>query len=596
MVEKPGPAYRGDQPYIFVSYAHVDMELVYPEIEWLTNQGFNVWYDEGISPGSVWREELARAIEHCSLFLLYVSEGTNASDHCMKELSFALDSGRRLLAVHLEVTELSAGLRLSLSDRQAILKYELADAAYRETLEGALRSQVQVFREPVSQAPRVAKRKKAQRIAIAAAILMGLGLASWLVPDNETESPDDRQALEALPFADRPVIAVLPFRNLSSEADDDYFVMGLTEDLIDRLASWRRFPVVGSYSSATYQDSTMQPRQIAEELGARYLVQGSVRRAKDTVRINVGLYDASSGVQIWSERYDQVFTDVLTLQDEISEAVVRQMYPKLNLFDQKRAIRRAPQNMTAWDLTQQGWWHFSRETEQGNRLAKASYRKASELDPTSATAVSGLALAHYASIVGGWTDDPEHSIEQLIDAAERSVALDPQDPMSQHALGHAHALSGNRRGMVEAFTTSLELNPSSTLIAACAGEGFAMAGEFEPAIDALNTALRLGPKDPFAYANYHSLALAHFAAGRYEEAATWARRSLSVNPQFVFALRTLATSLANSNQLEAARTALHRATQLEPVFTLAGVGRYFLAAKPAVAERYRNGLRQAGLD
>jgi len=594
-MEKPFPAYRGDEPYIFVSYAHTDTASVYPEIARLTGQGFNIWYDEGISPGTVWRDELGRALENCSAFLLFVSQGMNASDHCMKELNFALDGDCGLLVVHLEETELSAGLRLSLSDRQAILKYELTDASYQATLDAALRSQVPATRDPVrATAPSADSRRIPRRISIAAVALIVIGMVAWLATDYSMPPPDTSD-LDKVALMDRPAIAVLPFKNLSGNPDDVYFIDGLTEDLIDRLSGWRRFPVISSFSSAGYGDDSVTPRQIARELDARYLVQGSVRRVNKKIRINVALYDASSGEHIWNARYDPPFDDVLTIQDEISGAVVGQMYPQLDLFDQQRAIRRNPEDMTAWDLTQRAWWHFVRATPADNLRSQESFREASERDPANAIAAAGLALTHYQSVSSGWSSTPEDSIRQLVNDAERSVVLDNLDPMSHHALGHAYALTGNREGMIKAFSTSLELNPNSALVAICAGEGFAMAGESAAAIDSLEVALRLSPRDPGVYWVYHALALAHFAAERYDEAIKWSRDALSYNPEFAFAHRTLAASLAYDAQPDAARAALMRATELDPNNTLAG-GQRALLTDPAFAERYLQGLRMAEFD
>ncbi len=598
MVEKPFPAYQGDEPYVFVSYSHADIELVYPELARLNAQGFNIWYDEGISPGTVWRDELARAIESCSVFLLFVSEATNASDQCMKELNFALDADHGLLAVHLDTSELSPGLRLSLSDRQAIIKHELSEAAYHEMLDEALRDQLPASRAPVVAVPVAPARGRSNglRIGLAAAAVAVIGVVAWLATDRQMAPPTDDMEASAVPFADRPAIAVLPFKNMSGNSDDAYFVDGLTEDLIDRLASWRQFPVIGSFSSTGYRNDSADPRQVAIELGARYLVRGSARRTKDAVRVNVQLYDANSMMQIWSQRYERPFDDVLAAQDEISSAVVGQMYPELHQFDQQRAMKRHPDDMNAWDLTQQGWWYLWKGNRAGNQQARESYRQAGELDPSYAAAAAGLALTHYQSVSSGWSDAPEESIELLIQAAERSVVLDHVDPLSQHALGHAYALSGNRPGMIEAFNTSLELNPSSALVAICAGEGLAMAGESDAAITALDTAMRLSPKDPLAVWTYNAMAMAHFGNERDDEAVTWARRALSHNPEFAFGYRTLATSLAHAGQLDAAREALDRATQIEPNFTYAGGRRVLLTGSPEFAKRYMDGLRMAGLE
>ncbi len=588
-MERPFHAYRGDEPYVFVSYAHSDAGIVYPELARLNEAGFKVWYDEGISPGSVWREELARAIEGCSKFLLFVSQGVNASDHVMKEVNFALDCDRTVLAVHLQEVDLAPGLRLSLSDRQAIHKYERSEDDYRAALNAALRSEPPPTRELRPTATRQ-KNRRPILFAVAIIIAVGIGWLSLEQIDNLRSGPQP-----TVPFAERPAVAVLPFDNMGGNPDDDYFVDGLAEDLLDRLASFRTFPVISWPSSRDYRDPDRDPREVASELGARYLVRGSARRSTETVRVNVRLYDIESGIQIWSNRYDRALADVLDVQDEISSAVVSQMYPQLEDFDQQRAIRRAPSDMTAWDLTQKGWWHFNNGSPSDNRASQQAYTAALQRDPSSGNAAAGLAMAHYQSIGFGWTENPEDSIGKVVEAAERAAMLDSHDPLSQHALGHAYALTGNRDGMIEAFNSSLELNPSSALVQICAGEGFAMAGESEAAIQHLELALRLSPRDPGVHWIYHSLALAYFGSGKYNEAVTWARRAVLQRPEFTFGLRTLAASLSQSGRTDEARNVLARAMALEPDFTLAGGRRVLLTAHPAFAERYMEGLHKAGL-
>jgi adenylate cyclase len=599
-MRKNFPAYQGDQPYVFVSYAHADAGAVYPELERLHALGFNVWYDEGISPGSVWRDELARRIEKCGVFLLYVSNAACKSANCVQELNLALSSGRALLVVFLEATELPPGLRLSLSDRQAILQYELAQSVYQSKLEAAIRERLSkdgTATSAVRTAPPPKPKPYRLRIAGIAAIL---GIAAivavvWSMRIGYVPSVEVKD-IAALPVADRPAIAVLPFKNLSGNADDDYFVDGLTEDLINRLGSWRQFPVIGSFSSAGYRDDRPDASNVAKELNARYLVRGSVRRSSDMVRVNASLYDSTNGLQIWSENYDHPFGDVLAVQDSISEAIVGAMYPQLQGFDEKRALRRNPDDLTAWDMAQRGSWYFRRFTAADNAAAIGYFSQAVARDPNFATADAKLTEAHYLNISAGWTNTPDYDTAQLVQSAERAVAVDPQNGDSQHALGHAYALTGNREGMIRAFKTSLELDPSSSLGQICAGEGFAMAGESDAAIETLNRALRTSPKDTLESFTYHAMALAYFAKENYEESVRFARGALSRNPQVAFFHRTLAASLAHAGRVDEAHAALARATELDPNFTLGGGRRIMLAGNPEMADRYMSGLRMAGLE
>ena len=412
---------------------------------------------------------------------------------------------------------------------------------------------------------------------------------------SRTTPSDVAQDVTALPFVDRPAIAVLPFKNLSDKPDDDYFVDGLQEDLINRLGSWRSFPVVGAPSSVGYRDDSKDASQVAKELNARYLVQGSVRRGADTVRVNVSLYDSTSGVQIWNEHYDRPFADVLAVQDSISEAIVGAMYPQLQGFDQKRALQRDPKDLTAWDLAQRANWHFFRFTAADNAKAIEYYGQAIARDPSFATAEAGLTEAYYFNIAFGFTDTPQDSIAEVVHSAEQAVLADNQNGDSQHALGHAYALTGNREGMIQAFKASLELNPNSPSGQICAGEGFAMAGESDAAIETLDRFVRLSPKDPGLPFVSHAMALAYFAKANYEESVRWSRIAVSRNPKVAFFFRTLAAGLAHAGRVDEARAALAKATELDPDFSLGGGRRIMLAGNPDMADRYMSGLRIAGL-
>ena len=598
-VEKHFAAYQGDQPYVFVSYSHADAGAVYLELERLNKLGFNVWYDEGISPGTVWRDELARRIESCGVFLLYLSKSACASDNCLKELNLALNSSRALLVVHLETTELPPGLRLSLSDRQAILKYELPQAAYQNKLEAAIRERLPKdggTTTAVRAGPAPALKSRRRTTLAVAAILAIAAIVAVVYSNRISHAPSvDAQDVAALPIDDRPAIAVLPFKNLSGNADDDYFVDGLTEDLINRLGSWRQFPVIGSFSSFGYRNDSKDSNQVAKELNARYLVQGSVRRSADAVRVNVGVYDSTSGVQIWNDHYDRPFGDVLAVQDAISEAIVRAMYPEVQGFDEIRALRRNPADLTAWDMAQRGMWHFNRFTAADNARAIEYFGQAIARDPNFATAEADLTEAHYINLSSGWTDTPDYSIAQIVKSAERAVVLENQNASSQHALGHAYALTGNREGMIQAFKASLELDPSSSLGQICAGEGFAMAGESDTAIEVLDRNLLSSPRDPLVSFTYHAMALAYFAKQNYDTSVRFAKLALANNPQNAFFQRTLAAGLAHAGRVDEAHATLARATELDPKFSLGGGRRIMLAGNPAIADSYMSGLRAAGL-
>ena len=456
---------------------------------------------------------------------------------------------------------------------------------------------VRVFRvltEGPFAATGLSKPKLRWPLASALALLLGvLAIAAWRVALRDPAGTPAVQTTDSTLFG-RPALAVLPFDNLSGDPEQEYFVDGLAEDLITRLSLWRRFPVISGSSSAAYEKQTLDLKQLSRELSARYVVDGSVQRVGDRVRVSAQLIDATTGHHVWTERYDRRIDNVLALQEELSLAIVGAMYPELERFDRERAARGNP-GPEAWDWTQRAWWYWNHETLADNGRARSAYERAIELDPRFATAQSGLALTLYQSISNGWAHSVDQSIEEMGRLAKSAVALDDRDPTNHHALGHVHALTGDRDSMLAAFELSIELNPSSALVRACAGEAMALAGRSNQAISELQAAIRLSPRDPAIHWTYQGLALAHFAAERYEEAVGWAQRALQRRPDFAFAYRTLAATYVHLGRQEEAGQALDQALQLAPDFTLAAGRRVLLTADAQVRERYLEGLRLAGL-
>ncbi len=283
-MESPFPAYKGDAPYIFVSYSHEDVAHVYPELRHLHEQGFNIWYDEGISPGSTWRDEVALALTQCKLFLYYISPRAVRSENCLQELNFALSRERKVLAVHLEPTELSMGVELSLSNKQAILRTDHSEEAYHRKLEESLRSMLPTI-EP-----------------------MELGFA--LTPAEAAAEPPEKS------------IAILPFTNRSSDSENEYLCDGIAEELIGGLAKLEDLRVASQMSSFALKNQSHDIKTIGEKLGVSHVLNGSVQKSGNRVRVNVSLNDVARDHAIWSEHYDGTLDDVFELQENVAQNVV----------------------------------------------------------------------------------------------------------------------------------------------------------------------------------------------------------------------------------------------------------------------------------
>jgi adenylate cyclase len=396
-------------------------------------------------------------------------------------------------------------------------------------------------------------------------------------------------------FGGRPAIAVLPFDNLSRDPDQEYFADGITEDLITRLSTSRVVPVIARNSSFVYKGRAVDVKQVSRELGARYVVEGSIRKAGDRVRISAQLIEATTGHHVWAERYDRELQDVFAVQDEITDAIVSSIAPQLLQSEQDRVARQNPENLDAWDCIHRAMWHYNKLTREDNVQAQSFAQRAAELDPQFAAAFSGLAFVHYFALMNQWTDNPARSIEELKAAARRSVALDNTDPLGQLTLGWAYMFEGQRDKAEAAFERALQLNPSMAGAYFILGVNLARWGRPDEAIEKLERAILLSPQDPAMHFYLYAVSLAHFVAERYEEAVAWAHKSLQNRGDYSLALATLAASLSHLGRLDQAQGTVQELLRLNPEFSLTGVRQFLQAADPDHLERYVDGLRKAGL-
>jgi adenylate cyclase len=410
-----------------------------------------------------------------------------------------------------------------------------------------------------------------------------------------TENLPGMKDLTVPGFSGRPAIAVLPFDNLSGDPEQEYFADGIAEDLITRLSSWRWVPVIARNSSFVYRGKAVDVKQLSRELGVRYVVEGSVRKAGNRVRISAQLIDATTGHHVWAERYDRELSDIFALQDEITEAIVGSMDPELRDYEWERAVRKEPQNLDAWETAQRGWWHWSQLTREDNRTARSFFQKAADLDPRFSGAFAGLAWTHYMDLAFQWSESPERSIAQLGQTAKRSVALDSKDPIGQESLGLAYNVTGQLDKAVTTLQLVVRFNPSATRAHFMLGVMLARSGRPDEGIEHLDKALRLSPHDQMVWAFLYGMAVAHFSAGRYEEAVNWAKRSLEHRADYPRIHTIIAASYAHLGRIDEARAAVQELAQGHPDFSLSGVMVFMSSADPDFAGRYLEGLRKAGL-
>ncbi len=392
-------------------------------------------------------------------------------------------------------------------------------------------------------------------------------------------------------FAGRHALAVLPFTNLSRDPEQEYFADGLAEDLITRLSALRLFPVIARNSSFVYKGGAVDVKAVSRALGVHYVVEGSVRKAGDRVRISVQLIDATTGLHVWAERYDREINDVFALQDEITETIVASLGPALSQAEIRRVRHRPPEKLDAWDRVQRGLWHLFQYTKADIVEAQSWLNRAIELDPGSSTAFSLLAFSHLFEIIYRWSESPSRSRADALRAAERAVALDSEHPTALTALGFVCAMTGQHERAIAVLERAIRLNPSSALAHWALGAALAPSGCPDCAIPLIEKAIRLSPHDPWMQEFLFNIAAAHFLAERYEQAVTYAKRSLEAKSDQPGAYRLLAASYGHLGRAEEAKAALDALLRLMPDFSAADLEAFL---PPAVAERYLVGLRQAG--
>jgi TolB-like protein len=464
-VEKPFSAYRGDGPYVFVCYAHEDSEAVFREIAWLNDYGVNVWYDEGISPGHEWREELAAAIQGCSRMLFFVSPRSVVSEHCRRELNFAQEEGREVIAVHLEPTEMPAGLRLGLNNRQAILKRELKEEEFHKRLMRAAQGGSDTA---VSSAPGPSGSAAGVRagIVMAVVVLIVIAAVTWWLSSDKSDPVGVEPALAAReePPPNQPVIgnsiAVLPFVNMSRDPDQEYFSDGISEDLLNRLAKNPKLKVISRSSSFTFKGGNMDIPTVAERLGVTHVLEGSVRKAGNMVRVTAQLIDAQTDTQLWSDTYDRELDDVFAIQDEIASEVAEAL--NLALFGVSVAQR--PVNLNAYTLYLQGRHLRQTGTLENLESAEAMLQEALTLAPNFAEAWIALAQVYvsksYASIM------PMAEFQRLYrEAIDRARALDPENPNVYASLAeHAMFVDRDLASAAEYIEKGISLEPTNLAV------------------------------------------------------------------------------------------------------------------------------------
>jgi TolB-like protein/Tfp pilus assembly protein PilF len=417
--------------------------------------------------------------------------------------------------------------------------------------------------------------------------------SSGMRPADAANEVSD-QPPRPLPVPDRPAIAVLAFENMSGDREQDYFSDGISEDVITALSKVRWFFVIARNSTFVYKGRAVHIRQIAEELGVRYVVEGSVRRSGDRVRITAQLNDVATGSHIWAERYDRSLTDLFAVQDEITDAIVAAIEPQIYAAENFRAKRKPPNSMDAWDLVMRALSHYWRVRRGDHVIAQGLLEQAIAIDANYGQALSVLATSHMFGAHLGWAD-----IKTAAPIAERAalgaIQADSEDAWAHTALGSVYFSTRRLDHSLAEFELALQLNPNFSLAQGYYALALSYCGRWQESHDAARRAIRQSPRDPSLAIYYGIAAYAQFVGRNYPEAIALARDAIRQRGDLTGAYRVLTVAAGMAGDTEVATAALAELRRSQPNISLAWIATELPWKLESDREHYLEGFRRAGL-
>ena len=411
-------------------------------------------------------------------------------------------------------------------------------------------------------------------------------------PCHPKQTEDDSMQFK---LPDRPSIAVLPFTNMSADPEQEYFSDGITEDIITALSRSPWLFVISRNSSFTYRGKAVDVKKVSRELGVRYVLEGSVRKAGNRIRVTAQLIDGITGDHVWAEKYDGELEDIFDLQDRMTQEVVAstQTSIHLDLGTKIRDIDRP--DVKIWDLLAKGWRLLYELNAESFEKAQKVLLKAIEFAPDSCDAHWLLGSIFYHQALMGYSTDQDKDLEEGYRLTRKAVALNEHNEYAHWILGLVELRRGDRQRSISEHRRALELNPNCALAYGGLGNAMCYSGNTEESIENSKLAIRFSPKDISIFFRFGSIAMAHFIAGRYEQAEVWARKSVQRKPSYLQGRAALIVALIHLNRLEEAKKAVAKYIEMEPNATTARAMKYMPFKELEWEERFRDGLRKAGM-
>ena len=443
--------------------------------------------------------------------------------------------------------------------------------------------------------PKKLTSKTWRRILVTAGVLtIGFtALVVWNYYFRSNSSPDFVSTLQkpGIPLAERASIAVLPFNNLSGDSEQEYFSDGITNDIITDLSKFSELLVIASNTVFTYKGKPINVKVISQTLRVRYVLQGSVQKLSNKVRINAQLIDATTGQHLWAERYEKDIKDLFTVQDEIVQTIVTKLAIKVGKAERVRAMRKDTQNLAAYDYLLRGWEHYNTRTRSANIKAKEMFKKAIAFDPDYADAYVGLGWVYHQEVMLGWTEFPARSMQKAIDLVNKTLTLDESNAGAHALLGTFYVYQGEYNLAFSELQRAIVLNPNHALSNFRLGTIFLYSGHPDEAIEAVKTAFRFDPN--LIPSAHFFLGMGYYLKGQYRDAIETLKVGVRRMPDFLDLHVALAATYAQSGRQEDAVRAAETVRKLNPFFEVDSYGTAF--RNPADRAEIVNGLRKAGL-
>ncbi len=445
--------------------------------------------------------------------------------------------------------------------------------------------------------PKIKKRKHLRTLL--PYLLIGIGILTAVsffyiktynndeIEANKNNTPD----LESSNKARGASIAVLPFKNLSSDQEQEYFSDGITNDIITDLSRFHELLVISSNTVFNYKGKTMNVKEVGHQLDVKYILEGSIQKAGNMVRINAQLIDIVDGAHIWADRYDREYSDIFKLQAEIVKSIVAAMAINVSNSEQSRAMRKPPQDLDAYDYFLRGWAHYHSGTRESNQIAKEMFTKALLIDPNYAAAITGLGLLEYNKVSYGWTEFPLRALESAYEYGQKALELDSDNASTHTLLGNVYALQNKYELAIHETKQALELNPNDADAYRQMGWVLLWAGRIDDAIKSLEMSLRLDNKS-ITNAWLH-LGMAYYLKGSYVQALETLEKGVTKRPEYVGYHIILAATYGQLEHIQDAASSAAKVLSLDPFFEVESFGTAF--RNPEHRKAIREGLRKAGL-